>query len=133
MPSNLQSEIYNLQSKDEVRLRDVVRFFLVPAQCGIFLSRSQLGQRAKELGGRLPFGSRFEVAERLFAYAGGEPEQFGQLLNALEAEVEMWATEYRGWAEKYPVWRPSAELWLARTTEAARRLAEMRRMAAAAP
>jgi len=130
---NLPSEIFNLQSEDEVRLRDIVRFFLTPAQCGVFLSRARLGQMAKEMGGRLPFGSRFEVAERLFAYAGGGVELFGRLLNGLEAEVEAWATAYRSWAERYPAWRPGAEVWLARTRSAAGRLAEMRRMAAAAP
>ena len=130
---NLQSEIYNLQSEDEVRLRHIVRFFLTPALCGVFLSRSRLGQMAKELGGRLPFGSRFEVAEMLFTYAGGGVEQLGQLLNALETEVAAWATAYRGWAEKHPAWRPVAEMWLARTAEAARQLSAMRRMAAAAP
>jgi len=130
---NLQSEIYNLQSEDEVRLRHIVRFFLTPAQCGVFLSRSRLGQMAKDLGGRLPFGSRFEVAEMLFTYAGGGVEQLGQLLNALETEVAAWATAYRDWAEKHPAWRPIAEMWLARTAEAARQLNAMRRMAAAAP
>jgi len=130
---NLQSEIYNLQSEDEVRLRHIVRFFLTPALCGVFLSRSRLGQMAKELGGRLPFGSRFEVAEMLFTYAGGGVEQLGQLLNALETEVAAWATAYRSWAEKHPAWRPGAEMWLARTAEAARQLSAMRRMAAAAP
>ena len=130
---NLQSEIYNLQSEDEVRLRHIVRFFLTPALCGVFLSRSRLGQMAKELGGRLPFGSRFEVAEMLFTYAGGGVEQLGQLLNALETEVAAWATAYRGWAEKHPAWRPIAEMWLARTAEAARQLSAMRQMAAAAP
>jgi nitrate reductase assembly molybdenum cofactor insertion protein NarJ len=130
---NLQSEIYTLQSEDEVRLRHIVRFFLTPALCGVFLSRSRLGQMAKELGGRLPFGSRFEVAEMLFTYAGGGVEQLGQLLNALETEVAAWATAYRSWAEKHPAWRPIAEMWLARTAEAARQLNAMRRMAAAAP
>ncbi len=130
---NLQSEIYNLQSEDEVRLRHIVRFFLTPALCGVFLSRSRLGQMAKELGGRLPFGSRFEVAEMLFTYAGGGVEQLGQLLNALETEVAAWATAYRSWVEKHPAWRPIAEMWLARTAEAARQLNAMRRMAAASP
>ncbi len=128
---DLQSEIYALPSEDEIHLRDIVRYFLTPAQCGVFLSRARLGQMAKEMGGRLPFGSRVEVAERLFAYAGGGVELLGQLLSVLEAEVEVWATAYRSWAEKYPAWRPGADVWLARTKSAAGRLTEMRRMAAA--
>jgi TorA maturation chaperone TorD len=120
-------------AEDEIRLRDIVRFFLIPARCGVFLSRSRWGQMARGLGMRLPFGSRFEVAEMTFRSAGGEPERLGRLLNALEAEVEAWADAYRALAEGYPVWRPGADKWLARTAVALRTLTEMRQMAAAMP
>ena len=114
----------------EVRLRDILRFFLSPAQCGVFLSRSRLGQMAKEvLGDRLPFGARFEVAEALFT-AAGEAGEVERLLSALEGEVDAWAREYRAWAQVYPAWQPDAETWLARIAEATRRLGEMRTIAA---
>jgi len=121
--TNLQSPI----SDDEVRLRDLVRFFLAPARCGMFLSRSRLGQIGKTLGTRLPFGSRFEVAESLFASAG-EAEILDRLISALKDEVEAWANEYQGWAEKYPTWKPLSKEWLSRTANATRTLDEMRRM-----
>lgn len=127
--TNYQLPITNPQSpEEETSLRDIIRFFLAPARCGAFLSRSRLGQMAKALGLRLPFGSRFEVAEMLFASAG-ELEQLENLLTALEAEIEAWATEYCRWAEVYPTWRPIADSWLARTTDAARTLAGMRTLA----
>lgn len=110
--------------QEELSLRDLVRFFLAPAQCGVFLSRSRLGQMAKELGMRLPFGSRFEVAEMLFTSAG-EAEQIELLLTALETEVSAWAATYQSWARQWPF----AGTWLARTTDAARALAEMRALA----
>ncbi len=138
LTSNLQSLITNLprpipnlqlsQSEDEVRLRDVVRFLLAPARCGVFLSRSRLGQLARKIGLRLPFGSRFEVAEMLFG-AAGQSELIDRLLVALQTEVEVWATEYRQWVEMYSPWRSLGELWLARTTQAWRVLAEMRQIA----
>ncbi len=121
------SEIYNLQSEDEVRLHHIIRFFLAPARCGMFLSRSQMGRMAAELGLRLPFGSRFEVAERLFASAG-ETDQVEQLIAALEAEISDWRMAYRAWAEKCAAWRPYAEAWLARTAQAQRTLAEMQQI-----
>ncbi|HLB46195.1 MAG TPA: molecular chaperone TorD family protein [Anaerolineales bacterium] len=124
---NPQSEIYSLQFEEEVSLRDIARFFLAPAKCGMFLSRSRLGQMAKESGMRLPFGSRFDVAEMLFASAG-EAGQIESLIDALKSEVEAWATEYRAWAEKHPAWRPFAEAWLARTADSTRTLAEMKRI-----
>ncbi len=122
--TNYQLPITNYNPDDELTLRDLVRFFLAPARCGVFLSRSRLGQLAKELGTRLPFGSRFEVAEMLFASAG-EAEQIEPLLTALETEVSAWATTYQSWAGQWPF----AGIWLARTGEAARTLAEMRALA----
>jgi len=126
------SEIYNLQSEDEVRLRHILRFFLAPARCGIFLSRSRLGRMAAALGLRLPFGSRFEVAERLFTSAG-ETGQIERLIEALESEIGDWRIAYHRWAEAYPAWRPHAETWLARTAQAQRTLTEMRQTVTTTP
>ena len=55
---------YGEKSSEELRhlTADIVRFFLAPARCGMFLSRSRMGQMARALQMRLPFGSRFEVA-----------------------------------------------------------------------
>jgi TorA maturation chaperone TorD len=114
-------------SDDEVRLRDIVRFFLAPARCGMFLSRSRLGQIGKQIGTRLPFGSRFEVAESLFASAG-EAEILDQLISTLKDEVDVWASEYQNWTQTYPTWKPFGEAWLSRTANATRTLDEMRGM-----
>ena len=114
---------------EEVRLRDVVRFFLAPARCGIFLSRGQLGRMAMGLGMRLPFGSRFEVAETLFQVAG-EAGQIEPLIAALEAEFSLWRDEYTRWAENYPNWQAPAEMWLARSSKATGQLSEMRQAVA---
>ena len=119
-----------LRSKDEIGLRDIVRFFLTPAQCGVFLSRSRLGQLAREMGLRLAIGSRFEVAEGLFG-AAGEAERIDRLLVALQAEIETWAAEYRRWTEGYAHWQPSAQLWLERIMQSLRMLAEMQQIAEA--
>jgi len=129
--TNYQLPIFDLQSlfsqDDEIRLRDIVRFFLAPARCGVFLSRSRLGQIGKQIGARLPFGSRFEVAESLFASAG-EAEILDKLTSTLKDEVEAWANEYQSWVEKYPAWKPFGELWLSRTMNATRTLDGMREM-----
>ncbi|MBM4425192.1 MAG: molecular chaperone TorD family protein [Chloroflexi bacterium] len=112
-------------SQSELSLRDLIRFFLTPAYCGLFLSRARLGQMALALGLRLPFGSRWEVAEWLFESAG-EAGKVNELIGELENEVQAWAAEYRRWAENYPAWRPMAETWLARTSAAQRQLTTMR-------
>lgn len=113
----------SLQS--EIGLRDIVRFFLIPARCGMFLSRSRLGQMAMGLGMRLPFGARFEVAEMLFG-AAGDSGQVTALLSALGAEVEQWASAYRAWPAEHPAWQPFATRWLERIDTALQTLARMR-------
>jgi TorA maturation chaperone TorD len=112
---------------DEISLRDLVRFFLAPARCGVFLSRARLGQMAKSFGMRLPFGSRFEVAETLLLSAG-EAGQIVPLLAALGAEIKIWQAEYLRWGEAQPNWKSAAERWLARTSKAMAQLADMQRL-----
>ena len=118
---------HGLAADDEVTLRDIVRFFLIPARCGVYLSRARLGQLAKTIGLRLPFGSRFGVAEALFT-AAGEAEHIELLLRGLTAEVEAWASEYRAWTTQFPAWRPGADAWLRRTAQAVQTLAAMRHL-----
>jgi TorA maturation chaperone TorD len=116
----------------DVSLRDIVRFFLAPAQCGLFLSRSQLGQMAKRLGMRLPFGSRFEVAEWLLT-AAGQSDQTPLLLAAFEKEVDEWGGAYRQWAARWPGWASAAAQWLDRLERARRMLGGMRDVILNAP
>jgi len=115
---------------DEVRLRDLVRFFLTPARSGIFLSRGRLGGFARELGVALPFGARYDVATALFT-AAGQSERLDLLLNQLAAEVQAWAAVYRQWATTYPAWAAVAEHWLNCTAGTLRLVSAMRDRASA--
>ena len=112
------------QADDEVRLRDIVRFLLAPSRCGMFLSRSRLGMIARGLGLRLPFGSRFEVAEWLFSSAG-QNDMVPALIAALGVEADAAEACYAGWAERWPAWRPAAAYWLECTKNTRRTLFEM--------
>jgi TorA maturation chaperone TorD len=112
---------------DEVDLSRVVRFFLAPAACGLFLSRSRLGGLALEAGLRLPFGSRFDVARALFE-AAGESGRVGPVLDALSAETEAWDAAYAALAREHPSWRARAGTWRRRLGATKERLAEMRRI-----
>jgi hypothetical protein len=111
----------------EIGLHDIVRFFLAPARCGVFLSRSRLGHMAKSLGMRLPFGSRFDVADALFR-AAGDDGRVADLLRALNAEIEQWAAAYRAWGSAYPTWEPFAARWLGRIDTARWMLEAMRQV-----
>lgn len=112
---------------DEVDLSRIVRFFLAPAACGLFLSRSRLGALALEAGLRLPFGSRFDVARALFE-AAGESGRVGPVLDALSAEAEAWDAAYLALASDHASWRESATTWRRRLEATRERLAEMRRI-----
>jgi len=112
---------------DEVDLSRVVRFFLAPAACGLFLSRSRLGGLALEAGLRLPFGSRFDVARALFE-AAGESGRVGPVLDALSAEAEAWDAAYGALARDHASWGERAGVWRRRLGATRERLAEMRRI-----
>ena len=124
--SLLPTAVVHLPSEpeEEVGLREIIRFLLVPARCGLFLSRARLGKIAKALGARLPFGSRFEVAENLFATAG-ESGLAGELLERLGAEVVIWEARYREWVGQYPAWAAFAGQWLERVETTRRMLTLM--------
>jgi len=102
----------------EVRLRDLVAYFLAPARCGLWLSRGRLGAIARTLGLSLPFGPRAEVAEALFA-AAGSAGQLGALIGALTAELSIWNGACSAWPPA------AASGWLARHLQAAAQLTEM--------
>ena len=109
---------------EEVRLFDVVRYLLSPAECGFFLSRSRLGRIAREIGLRLPFNSRFDVAQNLFASAG-EAGRVPELLGSLERERDDWDGAYEELARAKPGWAAFAALWRRRSASARERLAGM--------
>jgi len=111
--------------EDEIRLRDILHFLLAPARCGMFLSRSRLGELGRGLGQRLPFSSRYDVAESLFA-AAGQSGQVEALLDRLAEEADAWETSYRAWADAYPAWADLSTQWTGRTQAARRTLNEMR-------
>jgi TorA maturation chaperone TorD len=113
--------------EDEVRLSDILRFFLAPARCGVFFSRARFGSMARQLEGgiRLPFGTRYEVARNLFV-AAGEENKLAQLLDILGAELAAWRVACSAWMAEYPEWRSAGEQWTARIAGADQKLAAMR-------
>jgi TorA maturation chaperone TorD len=115
---------HHARNEEEVRLRDVLAYFLAPARCGVFLSRGRLGRLGRDLGLSLPFTSRELVAEALFA-AAGQASQVAALLTALGAEVAAWAEAYAEWQAAHPAWTPLAAVWLARARAAQNSLALM--------
>lgn len=112
----------------EVRLGDIVRYFLAPARCGVYLSRTRLGTMACELGLQLPFGSRHELGAALFRSAH-DPETLAALLEALDGLLQVWSDAYSAWSSAFPAWQPLAGPWLARLDDAQSVLAEMQRQA----
>lgn len=113
---------------DEVGLGRVVRFLLTPARSGMYLSRGRIGAIAVELGLRLPFGSRFDVARSLFV-AAGESEITAKLFEVLQAEVSWWEESCDRLARAEPGWYPVAGTWKSRLGTMRELLEAMREIA----
>lgn len=125
----LHHETLPLATDDQDSLRAVVHFFLTPARCGVFISRAQLGNLARRLGLRLPFGSRVEVASTLF-HSVGASGQVDALLNELRAEISEWSKVYSAWTRECAAWQPFATMWLERTAYALNKTQELREILA---
>jgi TorA maturation chaperone TorD len=111
----------------EVGLSHIVRYLLAPARSGLFLSRSRIGWIARRAGMRIPFGSRWEVAETLFS-AAGESGCVPEVLKLLREETDAWEGAYRKLFAQHPHWAPFARRWLERIAKTQRKLAGMREM-----
>ena len=76
---------------------------------------------------RIPFGSRWDVAERLFSVAG-ESGCVSEVLKLLQEEGAAWARAFRRWSAQHPRWAPSGRLWIERVANTRRKLAGLRKM-----
>lgn len=94
----------------EVGFPEIVRFFLAPARCGVYLSRGWWGRCGKGLGLAAPFGSRFEVAAAILRQAG-EIGRAELVLDRLDQVLAEWQTVYGDWAENGQWDRTSAHTW----------------------
>ncbi len=112
------------QEEEDIRLHDILQFLLAPARCGMFLSRSRLGEWGRVLGLPLPFSSRYDVAESLFA-AAGQSGQVEALLDRLAQEAEAWERAYQTWAKADPTWAGFSAAWIERIQVALGLLNEM--------
>jgi hypothetical protein len=121
----------------ELWLNDLLAYLLVPARSGVLLSRGRFGKMARELGLRIPFGPRHEVARSLFS-AAGEGEGAGELagnkvvllLDMLKAEIELWGGEYSSWYSAQPAWHLVGAVWGERVTRTLALVAALRTQAA---
>jgi TorA maturation chaperone TorD len=109
----------------ELRLADVVTYFLAPVRCGCFLSRSMLARIGRRVSLPLPFGGRFETARGLFE-AAGESGRVEALLDQIGEQIDAWDRAYRRTVEAWPAWGPWAEAWSARLSRSRNALADLR-------
>jgi TorA maturation chaperone TorD len=115
-----------IAEEEEIGLSQVVGFLLAPARSGFFLSRSRLGELAREAGLALSFGSRFDVARSLFL-ASGQTGTIPRLLDLLEREVSEWESEIADLARREAAWQAPGALWQSLLAGNRARLAELRR------
>jgi len=109
----------------ELRLADIVAYFLAPVRCGCFLSRSTLARIGRRVSLPLPFGGRFETARGLFE-AAGESGRVEALLDQIGGQIDAWDRGYGRTVEAWPAWGPWAEAWSARLSRSRNTLADLR-------
>lgn len=102
---------------DELTLSQIIHYLICPARCGIFLSRTRMGQWARGLGVPLAFGERYRLGISLFE-AAGMVDQAPQLIEWLQLELGAWDAAYLAWCEEYPVWKLFAGEWRERIATA---------------
>jgi TorA maturation chaperone TorD len=109
----------------ELRLADIVAYFLAPGRSGFFLSRSTLARMGRRVSLPLPFGGRFETARGLFE-AAGVSGRVEALLDQIRGQIDAWEREYRAIAEACPAWAVWAEAWSARLSRSRSVVADLR-------
>ncbi|HYU20126.1 MAG TPA: hypothetical protein VEQ11_15670 [Chloroflexota bacterium] len=114
-----------MEQSGEVTLRDLVHYLLVPARCGIYLSRDDLARIGRRLGAPPAPVSRGLMLEHLFR-AAGRDGRVVELIDALTERVSAWQARYDDWRARYPSWTESWQRWRRGSDHLRRRLDEMR-------
>ena len=109
----------------ELRLADIVAYFLAPGRSGFFLSRSTLARMGRRVSLPLPVGGRYETARGLFE-AAGVSGRVEALLDQIRGQIDAWEREYRAIAEACPAWAVWAEAWSARLSRSRSVVADLR-------
>jgi len=96
-------------------LRDIVEYLLTPAYCGIYLSKDDISQLAREQSMPRGFGDRRTMLLNLLrsASAYGDPSQ---LLSSIQRMAERWVGDYREMTSD-PVIALIAASWMERAAE----------------
>lgn len=78
---------------EKTGLKDIARFLTTPASCGLFLSRTAIGQLAQRVGLPRGFGKRWQMMLTLLESAG-RYDDWARLLDEIEGIRAGWLVDY---------------------------------------
>ncbi len=100
-PANFLPPTQNILANDKTGFKEIVHYLLLPALSGIYLSRDNIGQLARQLGLPRGFGSREMMLLNLLRTAV-QYEILPQLLAELGETAVQWQTSYQNLSQIYP-------------------------------
>ncbi|RME96809.1 MAG: hypothetical protein D6768_21090, partial [Chloroflexi bacterium] len=112
------------ESGEEVRLRDLVRQFMIPRDAGLYLTRRDIAGLAQSLELPKGMGDRAKMLETLFRQAG-EFDSVPDLVAQIELLVVAQAEIFHRWQMDYPAWEPLGQAWQTRLEQTRARLQQI--------
>jgi TorA maturation chaperone TorD len=114
----------NILADDKTGFKEITHYLLLPAFSGIYLSRGNIGQLARQF--KLPrgFGSREQMLVNLLRTAV-QYEALTTLLTALQETCQDWQADYQQLADAYPDAAPFIHPWQVRAAATEQLLAEL--------
>ena len=115
----------NMLENDKTGLKDIAKYFITPIYSGIYLSRDDIAELARQLDLPRGFGDRQQLLTNLMRTAV-QYDLFPQVLDLLETAVTQWQTNYTNLADELPLLTPFMQPWQHKNQETLDKIANMR-------
>lgn len=122
--SNFLPPTQNILADDKTGFKEIARFLLLPAFSGIYLSRDNIGQLARQFELPRGFGSRETMLLNLLRTAV-QYEALTPLLTTLQKTCQDWQAGYQLLAETHPQATPYLHPWQKRAAATEQMLTEL--------
>lgn len=123
-PPNFLPPSQNILANDKTGFKEIANYLLLPAFSGIYLSRDDIAQLARQQDLPRGFGSREQMLVNLLRTAV-QYDSLPTLLAKLQAACQHWQENYRQMATEQPSAAPFLHPWQSRAQKTGAMLAEI--------